>query len=435
VNSVDTAEHESKALRFEDWCSELDLCARCGKCRLVCPVFQETLSESMVARGRIELAEAFVEGRLKDSKRLEQILGSCIKCLRCASECPSSVPYSVLITGARNRVGVWPGSSMPVRFALRHIVPHRRIFAAMLKTASLLMRLWPGKRNGRLRHLPLLFAGWRWLPQIVWRQAVLRFDGADAGPPATGGADKARTVAFFAGCLTNYVYPRIAESSVRLLERAGYRVIVPKEQVCCGTPALSMGDLKAFRRVAAMNRDILLECNPDVIVTPCATCGSSLKNEYEHILGADPWRGVPVRSVVELLAEAGAAAGESAVRVTYHDPCHLAHVRGVRKEPRLLLDSFDYVEMREADRCCGGGGTFTMLYPDLSEKVSAHKVRAIEDAAPDVVATACPGCIMHLEHLMADAGQDVMVKHVVEVLEDASAKECGIGSALTEEGG
>jgi glycolate oxidase iron-sulfur subunit len=308
-----------------------------------------------------------------------------------------------------------------MRLALRQVVPRRRLFGALLKAASAVLSLWPGARRGRLRHLPMLAAGWRWLPRVVWRPATRRLGGRVHGPE-DGGVGGKRAV-LFVGCLTNHVYPEVAAATVRLLARAGYEVVVPRRQVCCGTPALAMGDVKAARKVAERNRGWLLAEKPDVIVTACATCGSALKRDYPEYLGEEVWAGVPVRDVTEVLAAAGlSAGGDGGVRVSFHDPCHLRYGQGLLKEPRRLLGGFEVVELDEAGTCCGGGGAFTMAEPELSAQVSARKLSSIRRAAPSVVATACPGCIMHLEHILTEAGEEVRVRHVVELLDEGSGE-------------
>jgi glycolate oxidase iron-sulfur subunit len=152
-----------------------------------------------------------------------------------------------------------------------------------------------------MRHLPLFFAGRRWVPSLAGRSALKRLEnlrnveqgnyvdrpGRPAGLKAgyAGPADRQipypeLRVALFLGCLINYVYPEIAEATVNVLGRLGVEVVIPQGQVCCGTPVLSFGDEQAARRLATMNTEALLGSGADHIVTACASCGRTLKSDY-----------------------------------------------------------------------------------------------------------------------------------------------------------
>lgn len=259
-------------------------------------------------------------------------------------------------------------------------------------------------------------------------------------------ARNAKRVAYFVGCATNLIYPETGRATVDTLTRSGVDVVVPRGQTCCGTPVFNSGDFRTARSMARRNIKVLRKTGADAVVTGCGSCGLTLKREYEEMLGFDGGVGIPVFDFAEFLAYRGAgpgkreaegeavdsvadrasstsatspAQGRRTVRVTFHDPCHLSRGQGIREQPRDVLRSLpwvEFVEMRDADRCCGSGGTFSLSHYDISKKIGARKVEAIREADVDIVVTECPSCVMQLEDMLAQAGLDVAVMSVADVL-------------------
>ncbi|HHT9140291.1 MAG TPA: 4Fe-4S dicluster domain-containing protein, partial [Candidatus Tripitaka californicus] len=131
---------------------EIDKCARCGKCRSVCPVFIETGDETRVARGRITLAEAIFQGEIFYSKELRDYIYSCKKCLRCQATCPSGVDFGLIVDALLEGIGKNMGIPLMAKFVLRYLLPRRRLFDLAIRVASWSQRLIPGQRKGNLRH-------------------------------------------------------------------------------------------------------------------------------------------------------------------------------------------------------------------------------------------------------------------------------------------
>ena len=155
--------------------TEISKCAKCGKCRSICPVFLETGNESMVARGRISLAEALRDGEILHTELLRDYLLSCKKCLRCSSICPSGVDYDFIIQtmldDVAHHIGIW---FLP-RMIFRIFLTRRWLFDLLLKTASIFQRIVPLKRHGAMRHLPLLFMGGRWIPPLAKKTVLKKY--------------------------------------------------------------------------------------------------------------------------------------------------------------------------------------------------------------------------------------------------------------------
>jgi glycolate oxidase iron-sulfur subunit len=397
---------------------EIEKCARCGKCRSVCPVFAEVKDEAFVARGRVALFAALERGEITTSPELREIMSACLMCRRCTEICPSEVEFATVLKAARERLAKEMGLQLGASSVFKHVLTHRRLFDVAMRAASMFQRIVPGKRKGSLRHLPLFFSGGKWLPPLADETALRRHldSGQSVGPENTG-AEK--SVAIFIGCLANYVYPEIVDATVELLEKAGVRVIIPQSQLCCGTPALAMGDIDAAKKLARMNREALEAAGCDFIVTMCASCGRTLKSEYADILDSPGEAlGAPVLDVCEFILEHTELEFDRlAETVTYHDPCHLRWGQGVEDEPRKLLESAcEFEEIPGEMYCCGQAGTFHVFYPEIAGMIGRRKVESISGSAATEVATGCPGCILQLNDLMAEAGMEKRALHIVEIL-------------------
>lgn len=445
-------------------------CRSCGTCRSVCPVFAEVGLESAVARGKVALIRSVLDGDLELSEVFEDRIQLCLNCKACVESCPSEVRVDDLILSARS--GLVESGRLPLlrRLVFRLLLKRGRLLPPFGRFASFgqrwILRGLPDHSPIRLL-LPLVgvdehrvfpeFAPASFLsgaPEMVPASGDRATSDAATVPetvPASGGqeaattsegpgsaladrrraAREARRVAFFVGCATNLLYPETGRATVEALSSSGVEVVIPRAQGCCGTPVFNSGDFRTARSMAKRNIDVLRAANADAVVTGCASCGLTLKREYEELLGLDGGVGLPVFDLAEFVAyrelpaEAGAgdsvspASHEQRVRVTYHDPCHLVRGQGLSEEPRALLRSLpwvEFVEMRDADRCCGSGGTFSLAHYDISKKIGARKVAAIRDADVDVVATECPSCVMQLRDMLGQAGLDVAVVSVADLL-------------------
>ncbi|MDE1889977.1 MAG: (Fe-S)-binding protein [Planctomycetota bacterium] len=407
---------------------EVNKCAKCGKCRSICPVFLETGNESMVARGRISLAEALRNGEIFYTELLRDYLLSCKKCLRCSSICPSGVDYDSIIQtmldDMANNIGIW----FVPRMIFRLFLTRRWLFNILLKTASLFQRLVPLKRHGTMRHLPLMFMGGRWIPPLSKKSVLKKYKNKEVIPPLEnnvkkgGRGDVKMRVGFYVGCLINYVYTDIADAVIEVLNKLGVEVVVPDRQLCCGIPARSLGDVKTARKLAEANVKVFADANVDFVITACATCGRTLKRDYPRILGDHALKFTDklydISEFIEKYFQYETKALNT--KITYHDPCHLYWGQNISKQPRdILKRSSTFQEMETPERCCGGGGVFNLLHYDLSMKIGEYKARAIEKSGAEVVATGCPGCRLQIEDLLAARGSAVKCTHTIQVLRDA----------------
>lgn len=243
--------------------------------------------------------------------------------------------------------------------------------------------------------------------------------------------------------MNDILFPEACAASVRVLARSGAIVTTPKNITCCGAPHETEGEMELGRALARQNIARYEEIGAAYVVTDAAACGAAFKL-YGRWLEHDPrWRdraarfSAKVRDIHEFLDEAGVAPPTGALtgapRVTYDDPCHLCHAQGVSRAPRALLKSIpdiEYVELPEAQWCCGSAGTYNITQPAMAETILRDKVEHIRSTGADVVASANPGCMLQLEAGMRRYGVKGKVRHVVELLDDAYAN----GDAREKEG-
>lgn len=397
--------------------NEIAKCAKCGKCRSVCPVFFETKAEGMVARGRVNLAEEILAGHISDTAKARRYLYGCLKCLRCAEGCPSGVRFDIIIGEMRSRVGGRVGMPWLTRAATRMMLARRGVLDFAVRAMSLFQHLLPRRREGKMRHLPLMFMDSRNIPDVSGRSVLASF--ADYYGPA----DAKRKVAIFTGCLINYAYPEIARAMLKVFNHLGVGVYIPKGQMCCGAPSDSLGDHEMALRLAEMNARAFGALDVEAVVVACASGGAMLKKTYPELLGRDKPLGAPVVDFSEYVARhADEIEGRFGGRLSWHDPCHLKFVQGIAAEPRRVLARVgEFADFEGADYCCGMGGVFSAFFPGLSMKIAARKTAAIRAAAPETLVTGCPGCMMQMRDRLAEAQSPVRVMHIAEVLAAAIA--------------
>lgn len=404
-----------------DLADGLQQCIRCGMCLEACPTYRITGLETESPRGRIHLMQALFEERITPAPATTVHLDRCLACRACEAVCPSGVPYGRLLEETRTRLA--QGTPSRLRDAILWLVARPRalgIVAALLRLPEQLgLR---GLVRGELRGIvPARLRRLETLAPSLTRPAY--------EPPARP-AQPASRVALLAGCVMRVAYGDVHTATARLLARTGAEVVEVPGQTCCGALHAHAGARDEARRLARANILAFERAGVDHLITDAAGCGAHLK-EYAALFEDDPeWSArarelaLKVRDVTEHLAAHDGDLGELSWRVTYQDPCHLAHAQGIRAEPRALLArvrSLQVMELAEADVCCGSAGYYNLVQPAYADRLLARKVQAILAIAPDAVVTANPGCMLQLEAGIREAGSTIPVLHIVELLARATA--------------
>jgi glycolate oxidase iron-sulfur subunit len=395
------------------WKKEAHRCSRCGKCRSFCPVFIETRDEKMGTRGRISLASALASNQVDFSKEFVRSISTCLRCLRCSKECPSQVDFDKLIRGVRGLLGHRVLSYRVARSCISALLLNRFLLDAAVRAGSLGQKLLPGGKSPWIKKLPFFFRGSAVSPRFSRRSALARFAGAYPVKQPK------HRVLFYVGCVINYLYPDIARAVIDVLNHFGVEVVIAKDELCCGIPAISSGDVKTAEKLARHTVAVASTCEVDYIVCACSTCANTFKKDYREMLGAEaePFAEKVMDISLFLRKVLRADVARLCVSATYHDPCHMRFGLGITKEPReLVAQASAFIEMKNADKCCGMAGSFGILNYDLSKRIFARKAQAVRESKAQIVATGCPSCIMQLRGQLADSGISVEVVHVIELV-------------------
>jgi len=234
-------------------------------------------------------------------------------------------------------------------------------------------------------------------------------------------------ISLFIQCLVDSVYPQVAEGMVRVFERLGLTLDCPAGQTCCGQPAFNSGYHSAARKAA--RHFIRTFEHADVIVCPSGSCTDMVRHHYPGLFEDDlQWqaraRRVGRRTyefseyLVDVLGITDVGARYDGT-VTYHDSCHLLRHLKVAQQPRRLIGHVAgarFVEMADADRCCGFGGTFSVKYPDISVGMVEDKVAAIVSSGADTVVGCDMSCLMNIQGLLTRRRIPVRTLHIAELL-------------------
>ena len=415
--------------RFE---RDLGQCMKCGFCIYWCPVYQEERIESSVARGKNMIIRGLLAGDLNYTKEYADRLNKCTLCMTCTANCPAKTNIPNVIVAGRADVVRAQGLRFPYNIVYRSILPRRRLFGNIVRLASWFQGIFLPRTQGTIRHLSMFLSALgkgRHIPQIAPR--FLRQTVPVVNRPPEGVATKMK-VGYFTGCMTDFVFPDLGKHIVDFLTRNGVEVIVPREQGCCGAPVfLGAGDFETGRKMADANIRAFKDI--DYIITDCATCASALI-DYKKFLADTPEReeayakfGEKVKDISQFLVDIlklpasayQAVPGVKGKKVTWHDPCHLVRYLGIKDQPRQIIKSIpdiEYIEMPDADRCCGMAGSFSLYYYDLSKKIADKKVEAIKSTGADIVVSSCPGCEIQLIDSLLRNKVPVKVMHIMELL-------------------
>jgi iron-sulfur cluster protein len=424
--------YESKA------CQDALRCIQCGACANVCPVYQTVgghVFGSIYISAIGIILTAFYEGL----EKAKEITRACIGCRSCVAVCPAKIDLEEIILHLRNEVTKEYGMGAIKNVAFKAVMKNRSLFHTMVRAASKLqipVTEKNGDDSGRriIRHLPLHFMSrdyteWRNLPAIAEKPFRDQFDAIIQKVD-----NPIHRVGFFVGCGADFVYPEVGVSLIKVLNSFNVEVVFPKSQNCCGIPALYSGDTETGEFLAKQSVEAFTEAQVDYILCICPTCTMAVKRDFVDRLADQPQWAAKAMALSAKTMDAsaflenvlGASAKLKAIGpekgVTYHDSCHLKRGSNVWKEPRALLESSGHriIEMKNSDRCCGFGGTYSFLsHPQISKQITKDKVETIQATGIKTVATDCPGCMIMLKGAVGKADPTIRCVHTMELLAES----------------
>jgi glycolate oxidase iron-sulfur subunit len=392
---------------------------------VACPIFRSTGHEAGVARGRLALLRAIIEGRLEWSPEVEAPLFDCLLCGACTANCFPAIPTSELVIKARAQYLEKVGRKSIHRLLFDQLLPYPRRLHLAARAVALGKNTGVADLANALGLLKIFGRDFAHANEIVERFPTrpLR-DKIKTG--AHSGSGQALRIGYFVGCGVDIISQDAGRATLQFLKKIGKSVRV-LENGCCGLPAWSYGDLKAARKLARRNVSILVDDDVDVIVTDCSSCASFLKS-YAQLFPESGRQhkkaatlSARVKDMVQLIhsIEAAATASNPAVTVTYHHPCHATRGQGLSTEPGEILNRLPGVEYRplpEADWCCGGAGSYAFGHYELSQQVLDRKMNNLKESGADLLVTSCPACIMHLRYGVRKHGLSTRVCHISELI-------------------
>jgi glycolate oxidase iron-sulfur subunit len=420
----------------------IDECVHCGFCLPTCPTYSLWGEEMDSPRGRIYLMKMASEGLVQLEETFVQHFDRCLGCMACMTACPSGVKYDKLFESTRAQIVrnySPPLSERILRGMILSLFPNTGRLRVMAKF------LWLYQKSG-LQSVARALGISRILPARLGAMESLLPDltrpGASARMPARVAAqgEQRLRVGLLLGCVQSVFFSDVNAATARVLAAEGCEVIMPPAQGCCGSLMMHSGWEKEGLDRARALIDAFAAERVDVIATNAAGCGSNLKN-YGYQLRDDPQYAAKAadfaarcKDISEVLAmlPPRAERGPLAMRVAYHDACHLQHAQGVRSAPREALRTIpglEILEVPESAICCGSAGIYNMMEPVPAQELGDRKVKNCLGTGAELIASSNPGCLLQLQAGMARAGQHLPVVHMIELL-DASLRHLPAESLL-----
>jgi len=370
-------------------------CVHCGFCTATCPTYQVLGDDLDSPRGRIYLMKRALEGA-PVSERTRLHLDRCLTCRACETTCPSGVRYGRLVDIGRayvekhTRRAPWDRLR---RAVLSFGVPRTAVFAAALRLGQL-FRMAPQTR-----------------PAGAW--------------PA---ARHARRMLVLRGCVQPALAPSINAAAARVLDRIGISLLEVPGAGCCGGVRFHLNRQEAGRDDMRALIDawwpMVAGREIEAIVATASGCGVTVK-DYAHLLDVDQnYRGRAQRiseltvDLCEAIEPEQLPLGKSRGRIAFHSPCTLQHGQQIRGRVEALLArvGYEFTPVRDAHLCCGSAGTYSLLQPQIAAELRQRKLAALEEGAPQAIATANIGCLVHLQ-----APTSTPVRHWIELVDEALA--------------
>jgi glycolate oxidase iron-sulfur subunit len=420
--------------------SVVQQCMHCGMCLPTCPTYDATKLERNSPRGRIALMRSIADGDMEATRDFADEMYFCLGCLACMTACPAGVNYAELFEHARAEAEESGVLDNPKRSFIRSLtlkwlfmdLRHLELlglamrlyqklgFQALLRGSGV-MKLMPE----RLRELEAM------TPEVqpAWTRELV-------APVTPARGEKRFRVAVLVGCAQDLIFSDVNRDTVEALAENGCEVVTPPEQQCCGSLHAHNGEWTLAQELARKQIDQFPPSEFDAIITNAAGCGSHLKH-YASLLEDDPayidrahlWD-AKVKDVHEWLGEIGVRRPdiepEKPCSVTYHEACHLCHGQKITTQPRDVLKAIPGVELTELPEstwCCGSAGIYNIIQPETANELLDRKVKNIEKTGAETVASANPGCSLHMRNGLNKAGMPQRIAHPVSLLAEAYRKE------------
>jgi glycolate oxidase iron-sulfur subunit len=434
---VKTVNPLAEALQLKLDYEELTNCMRCGFCQPACPTFNETGLEAASPRGRIALMKAVADGLMEPDQAFKDQMNLCLGCRACEPVCPSDVKYGHLLEQAREAIEQHTHHPPHIRFVrsvmFKHMFPKQSRMKLLGKGLRLYQKSglqWLARKSGVMKLFPESMSQMEKILPEASAKGVIETLGTVF--PAEG--ETIARVGMFRGCIMDVLFTETNINSVKLLAKAGFEVILPEAQNCCGALHAHSGEMEAAKELARRNIAAFRDAGVDYIVSNAGGCGALLM-EYNHLLHDDPewaeaahWFAERVVDISDLLFRRGRLprfhgghADDGPVTVTYQDSCHLRNVMKGGIAPRQLIKragNVNFVELKNADKCCGSAGIYNLVQPDMANDILEHKMEHVKKTEARYLLTSNPGCLLQMKLGIEKEklGSSMKAVHIVDFL-------------------
>tara|TARA_Y100000590_G_C15655952_1_gene990624 strand:+ start:4 stop:1311 length:1308 start_codon:yes stop_codon:yes gene_type:complete len=397
-------------------------CVHCGFCNATCPTYQLLGNELDGPRGRIYLIKDMLENKKPANKKIVKHIDRCLSCYSCMSTCPSGVNYMHLIDHGRSHIEKTykrPFNERIIRDFLSKILPNPTYFR-IIGMLTLLVKPFqfflPKKIREMIRLMPIKFPKKK-LPKMRVYQATKK-----KKPVAR--------VALLTGCVQKVISPQINEATIRLLNRHGIEVVVPKGINCCGSLNHHLGKSElakeSFKKNILIWYEEYLNNGLDAIISNTSGCGTTLK-DYGFIFRADDDLKKKAKKISELTKDISEYLDENvklnfinnkennkAYKIAYHSACSMQHGQKIHDIPKNLIKKTgnEVLDIPEGHLCCGSAGTYNLLQSDIAKQLLKNKILNIEKIKPQFITTGNIGCITQIAN-----GTKIPILHTVEIID------------------
>ena len=376
-------------------------CVHCGFCNATCPTYQITGNELDGPRGRIYLLKQMLEGETVGSVT-QQHLDRCLSCRSCETTCPSGVEYGRLLD-------------------LGRVIVDEKVTRSLLDQTKRQLMLFTFPNRQRFNWLIQLSRSCKPLLPAIFKQKIPARQKTEDWPLNT----HSRKVLLLTGCVQPSLAPSIDISAARVLDKLGISLIKVNSTTCCGALNYHLSEHDKARALARQNIDQcwpLIKQGVEAIVMTASGCGVTLK-EYAKILQYDPEYAqkaqqfsARVKDIGEIILDQDLSVFKADnTKVAFQSPCTLQHGQQLAGVVESILRKIGY-ELTDIDNghiCCGSAGVYSLLQPELSEKLRDNKLKDLHLENADCIATANIGCLTHLQ-----AGSSTKVIHWIELLDE-----------------
>lgn len=381
----------------------LRTCVHCGFCNASCPTYQLLGDERDSPRGRIYLIKQLLEGK-EASSNTQRHLDRCLSCRSCETTCPSGVQYSHLLEIGRKHINKKVSRNLKsrlIRQLLLNILPYKNRFTPLMRIGQMVKPLAPHVIK---KKIPLKTSKGS-LPQESHQRRMIILDG----------------------CVQPAISPDINAATARVLNKLGISLITPRKATCCGAVSLHLSAEKAAHNFMRKNIDAWwadIENGAEAIVMTASGCGSTVK-EYGHSLRHDSKYAEKAQRISELckdISEVIAAEDLSIfentdtqkTKVSFQSPCTLQHAQKITGVVEFILQKLGYVLLPVLDShlCCGSAGIYSILQPEIAEKIQKNKIENLLANKPEMIVTSNIGCQIHLQEVSS-----IPVTHWIHLLD------------------